>query len=92
MTKKEQIEMLAAKAEVSKKQATLMLDAMVEMITSTVKKGGELRVSGLGTFKSSHRKAREGVNPLKPTEKLKIPAMDVPAFKASSVFKKLLRK
>jgi len=55
-------------------------------------KSGEVRIQGFGTFKKSHRKARTGVNPRNPSEKIKIPAMDVPTFKAGSDFKKTLRK
>ena len=52
-----------------------------------VKKNGEVRIQGFGTFKSSKRKARTGVNPQNPSQKIKIPAMNVVTFKAGSEFK-----
>ena len=58
-----------------------------ENVMKGVKKNGEVRIQGFGTFKASKRKAREGVNPQNPSQKIKIPAMNVVTFKAGSEFK-----
>jgi DNA-binding protein HU-beta len=60
---------------------------MIENVIKGVKKDWEVRIQGFGTFKKSKRKARTGVNPQNPSQKIKIPAMNVVTFKAGSEFK-----
>ena len=92
MTKTQLIAQIADQLGVSKRMAADMVNAFITTVVTGVKKGGEVRLQGFGTFKKSHRKARMGVNPRNPVEKIKIPAMDVPTFKAGSDFKKAVRK
>ena len=87
MTKTALIEALAAELGVSKRMAGDLVNTMIENIMKGVKKDGEVRIQGFGTFKTSKRKAREGVNPQNPSQKIKIPAMKVVTFKAGSEFK-----
>lgn len=91
MTKTALVAQLAEELGVSKKLAAELVNTFIDSIMAGVKKHGEVRIQGFGTFKSSHRKAREGVNPQNPSQKIKIPAMNVVAFKAGSDFKKLVR-
>ena len=91
MTKTQLIAAIADKLGISKRLASDMVNAFIEIVVTGVKKGGEVRLQGFGTFKKSHRKARTGVNPRNPSEKIKIPAMNVPTFKAGSDFKKAVR-
>ena len=91
MSKTQLIAHLAAKLGVSKRVAGEMINCFVDAVVTSVKKGDEVRIQGFGTFKKSARKARTGVNPRKPSEKIKIPAMNVPTFKAGSDFKKAVR-
>lgn len=91
MNKTQLIALIAQKCGVSKRVAAEMVNCFVDAVVSGVKKGGEVRIQGFGTFKKSARKARTGVNPRKPSEKIKIPAMNVPTFKAGSDFKKAVR-
>lgn len=83
--------MLAEKTGLSKKAAKEVLGVVFKAIIDTVKKGGEVRVQGFGTFKANQRKAREGVNPQKPSQKIKIPAMKVVSFRAGADFKKAVK-
>lgn len=87
MTKTALIASLAAELGVSKKLAAELVNAFIDTVIAGVKKHGEVRVQGFGTFKASKRKAREGVNPQNPKQKIKIPAMKVVTFKAGSDFK-----
>lgn len=87
MTKTALIASLANELGVSKKLAAELVNAFIETVITGVKKQGEVRVQGFGTFKASKRKAREGVNPQNPKQKIKIPAMKVVTFKAGSDFK-----
>ena len=91
MTKTTLIESVAAELGVSKKLAAELVNNMIANIVKGVKKNGEVRIQGFGTFKASKRKARTGVNPQNPSQKIKIPAMNVVTFKAGSEFKGLVK-
>ena len=64
---------------------------VIEIITKDLKKGNNVVLTGFGTFRVSKRAARTGVNPRNPSEKIKIPAMKVPAFKAGKALKEAVR-
>ena len=87
MTKTALIATLAEKLGVSKKLAGELVNSFVEAVVKWVKKDGEVRLTGFGTFKKSKRAARTWVNPQNPSQKIKIPAMNVVTFKAGSDFK-----
>lgn len=87
MTKTELINKLAAQLNVSKKMAAEMLSAFIGTVTWSLANGNAVRIQGFGTFNISKRKARDGVNPQNPTQKIKIPARNVPTFKAGSELK-----
>ena len=91
MTKTNLIASLAEDLGVSKKLASELVNAFIETVIVGVKKQGQVRLQGFGTFKASKRKAREGVNPQNPSKKIKIPAMRVVTFKAGAVFKKAVK-
>jgi len=87
MTKDELIGTIAAKTDVSKKEVEMVVNAALEAITKTLVEGGKVALTGFGTFSVSKRAARTGVNPQKPGEKIQIPAMTVPKFKAGKSLK-----
>ncbi|MDF2379371.1 MAG: HU family DNA-binding protein [Candidatus Gracilibacteria bacterium] len=91
MTKQDLINAAAAGAGVTKKAAADVLEAVLSTITKTLKKGDTVTITGFGTFRISKRSARVGVNPRNPTEKIKIPAMKLPAFKAGKGLKDSVR-
>ncbi len=91
MTKAELIEKIAAACETPKTTADKMVECFVETVTKTLKSGGEVTLTGFGTFSAKKRAARMGVNPKKPGEKIQIPAMVVPKFKAGKSLKDALR-
>lgn len=91
MNKSELIEALSAKAEVSKAAAGKSIDALVEIITTTVAKGDDVALIGFGTFKAAKRAARAGKNP-KTGETLTIAATTVPKFSAGATFKAAVAK
>jgi DNA-binding protein HU-beta len=57
-----------------------------------LKKGDEVVLTGFGAFSVKMRAARTGVNPQKPSEKIQIPAVKVPKFKAGKALKDELKK
>jgi DNA-binding protein HU-beta len=89
MNKGELIDAVAAKAEVSKKDADLIVTAAVEVIMETVASGDKVTLVGFGSFEPRDRAAREGRNP-KTGETLKIAATTVPGFSAGRGFKQLV--
>jgi DNA-binding protein HU-beta len=86
MNKGELVDAVAARADVTKKQADIVISAVVESIMEAVSSGDKVTLVGFGSFESRDRKAREGRNP-KTGEKMEIPATKVPAFSAGKLFK-----
>ncbi len=91
MTKAELIEKIASACDVPKTTADKMLECFIDTVTETLKAGGEVVLTGFGTFSAKKRAARMGVNPKKPGEKIQIPAMTVPKFKAGKSLKDALK-
>ena len=89
MNKGELIDAVAAKAEVSKRDADAIVSATVEAIMEAVASGDKVSLVGFGSFEPRERKAREGRNP-KTGETLKIAATTVPGFSAGKGFKQLV--
>jgi DNA-binding protein HU-beta len=86
MNKGELVDQIASKANVTKKDADLVLSAMLEVILDSVAKGDKVTLVGFGTFEARDRQAREGRNP-STGKPIKIPATRVPAFSAGKLFK-----
>lgn len=92
MNKSDLIQYLSEKVELNKKQAEDTLEALVDVITKTLQEGGEVTIAGFGAFMAKTRKARMGVNPQNPTEKMQIKEVRVPKFKAGTSLKKALKE
>ena len=91
MTKQDLVNSAAQAAGVTKKAAGEVLESILGMITKSLKSGNNVTITDFGTFRVSHRAARTGVNPRNPSEKIKIPAMTLPAFKAGKSLKDAVR-
>ena len=89
MNKSELIELVAAKADISKSSAGDALDAVLEGITGALKKGDSVTFVGFGTFSVIERAARDGRNP-RTGETIKIPASKLAKFKAGKALKDAL--
>ena len=86
MNKQDLIAKLAGAAKVSKSQAGALVDSMIDTITKELKKGGEVRLTGFGTFKIAKRKATTGRNP-RTGATIKIAAKNSPKFQAGKSLK-----
>ena len=86
MGKQELVEFVAAKVGFTKADAARAVDAMIEGVTTGLKKQKKVALVGFGTWTSKVRPAREGINPLTKAP-LKIPAKHVVSFKAGSKLK-----
>ena len=86
MNKAELIAAVAEKTDLSKKDAEKAVNAAIETITDTLKKGGKVQIVGFGAFDVKERAARIGRNPQTKKE-IKIPASKIPQFKAGKALK-----
>ena len=82
---------IADKVGVSKKEAEAMVEAFVDITTAELKASGEVTIAGFGAFSAKTRAGRIGVNPQNPTEKIQIPPVTVPKFKAGKGLKDALK-
>lgn len=91
LTKQQLIDACASAAGVTKKAAASVIEAFINNVTTELKKGGKVTVTGFGTYQISKRAARTGVNPRNPSEKINIPAMKLPVFRAGKTLKEAVR-
>lgn len=74
MTKADLINVVAQKAEFTKKDSEVAVNAVLDAITEALASGDKVSLVGFGTFEVKDRAARTGVNPRKPEEKIFIEA------------------
>lgn len=86
MNKQDLISKVADHADISKAKAGLAVDAVLEAIKGSLKKGDAVRLVGFGTFSVSERAATTGRNP-RTGEKINIPASKQAKFKAGKELK-----
>lgn len=89
MNKTELINHIADSAEISKAAAGRALDAMIDGVKVTLKKGGDVTLVGFGTFAVGKRAARSGRNP-RTGDTIKIKAAKVPKFRPGKALKEAL--
>ena len=90
MKKQDFIKAVAADAGLSQDAVSKALASMIDVITTELKKGREVNVTGFGAFKVSKRAARNWVNP-RTGAKISIPAMKTPVFRAGKTLKENVR-
>jgi DNA-binding protein HU-beta len=89
MNKTELIDHIAEQADISKATAGRALDAVINGVKSTLKKGGSVTLVGFGTFAVGKRTARTGRNP-RTGAAIKIKAAKVPKFRPGKALKDAL--
>ena len=87
MTKQEFVDAVAAKSNLSRRDASSAVDAFLDCVTDALKKRDTITFTGFGKFSTADRAAREGVNPRNPGQKVHIAAATVPKFSAGSQLK-----
>ncbi len=80
MNKSEFAKELASRADLTGVQAQKVTDEFLALLTASIAKGERVAFLGFGTFSTSKRAARMGVNPRNPTQKVKIPARTAVKF------------
>ena len=91
MNKSDLIAAIAAKTGDTKKNAEASLNAFVEAVTESLKKGDKVQLVGFGSFEVRKRAARKGRNP-QTKEEIKIPASKAPVFRAGKALKDVVNK
>jgi DNA-binding protein HU-beta len=86
MNKGELVDAVAAKANITKKQADEVISAFLSVVTEAVANGDKVTLIGFGSFERRDRSSREGRNP-KTNEPMTIPATKVPVFSAGKQFR-----
>ena len=86
MNRQELIGHVADRAGLSRTDAMRAVETMLEVITSTLKRGDEVRLVGFGNFSVAKRAASQGRNP-RTGESIKIAASKSPKFKAGKGLK-----
>lgn len=86
MNKEELIKAVSEQSQLTKDNASKAVDAILSTITSSLKKGEAVNLIGFGSFKVSHRAARQGRNPQN-GQPISIAATTVPSFTAGKSLK-----
>ena len=86
MTKPEFINRIATANNMTKKDATIAIDAVIDGIKSALSEGEKIQLIGFGSFEVTERAAREGRNP-QTGDTVIIPSCKVPKFKPGKALK-----
>ncbi|MFM5362270.1 HU family DNA-binding protein [Aeromonas veronii] len=86
MNKSELIMKMAEDADISKANAEAAVNALIASITTELKEGGSVSLTGFGTFRVRARAARSGRNP-QTGEPIEVAAANIPGFKAGKSLK-----
>ena len=86
MTKKDLIELVAKKGNLTNKAAREAVAAFLNGVRDSLKRGEKVVITGFGTFSVAQRNARKGRNP-QTGEEITITPRKVLTFKASPVLK-----
>jgi len=92
MTKQEFVAEVARRSQLTSRDAGKAVEAFLETVTDTLKRGGDINFTGFGKFTTQERAARTGVNPRDPSQKVEIPAARVPKFSAGSALKSAVKQ
>lgn len=90
MNRSDLIAKVAEKCNMTKKDATLAVDAVFDSITESLKSGEKVQLIGFGNFEVRQRAARKGRNPQTGAE-IEIAASKVPAFKPGKALKEIVQ-
>ncbi|CCI87785.1 HU family DNA-binding protein [Lactobacillus gigeriorum] len=88
--KAELISEVAVKTQLTKKEVSAAVEALLSSIQEDLAKGDKVQLIGFGTFEVRHRAARKGRNP-QTGEDIEIPASQIPAFKPGKALKDAIK-
>lgn len=91
MTKADLIEDISRAAEMSRKDAELIVETVFESIVRSLRSGDKIEIRGFGSFRTRDRKPRTGRNP-KTGARVDVPAKRIPYFKPSKELKDVVNR
>ncbi len=91
LTKFDIVDKVHRKVGFSKKDSSVLVEAVFETIKKALENGENVKLSGFGKFEVRKKKARRGRNP-QTGEEIEISARTVLSFKASQIIRSLLDK
>ena len=80
MTKAELVEEVAKESDLTKKDAEVIVQTVLDSITDALQRGEGVELRGFGSFRIRSRSPRQGRNP-KTGSDVSVPAKKVPHFK-----------
>jgi DNA-binding protein HU-beta len=86
ISKADLVKELSEKTGMGQKDVKTVVEGVRKSVSSHLKGGDKVQLTGFGTFEVRERKARTGVKP-GTTERVEIPASKVPAFKTGKSLK-----
>lgn len=89
MTKAELVEEVATHSDLSKKDAEVIVQTVLDSIIESLQGGEKVELRGFGSFRLRERASRQGRNP-KTGDKVFVPAKKVPYFKPGKELKELI--
>ncbi len=84
------VDLVANKTGMAKKEVEIVVDNVVDVIMDALHRDRKVTIASFGTFKVTHRAAREGINP-QTKERIMIPAVNTPKFTAGKRLKESVR-
>ncbi len=91
LTKGDLIANVARVAEVSQKEAAVIVERILDSIVRAIRRDDKVEIRGFGVFRTRQRGSRLGRNP-KTGDRVEVPAKRVPFFKPSKELRNLLEK
>lgn len=91
MTKAELVEEVANESELTKKDAEVIVQTVLDSITESLQRGEKVELRGFGSFRIRNRSSRQGRNP-KTGSRVSVPAKKVPYFKPGKEIKDLVNQ
>ncbi len=89
LNKAQLVDAVAKATSLKKTEIEVCLRSILDTISGTLAEGGDVTLIGFGTFKTSHREARQGINP-QTKAAIKIEAKTVAKFKPGKTLSDLV--
>ncbi|MCR4280542.1 MAG: HU family DNA-binding protein [Candidatus Komeilibacteria bacterium] len=92
MNKAKLIENITERTGIDKKAVERVIDSLEETTIAALQNSEEVTLTGFGTFSARIRSSRMGVDPRNPKQRIRMPEVKVPKFKAGKNLKEALKK
>ncbi len=89
MTRADIVDEVAENADLSKKEAEVLVEAFLECLADALKSGESVELRGFGSFRFRERNPRLGRNP-KTGAPVEVPSKRIPYFKPGKALRELI--